>query len=62
MMNFNTFLHRFTQLIQPHRAQQLAKEHGWAKRQGKIPAFEFLLSAVGQGSALQLTLKPRPAP
>lgn len=56
MMNFNTFLHRFTQLIQPHRAQQLAKEHGWAKRRGKIPAFEFLLSAVGQGSALQLTL------
>jgi len=56
MMNFQTLLQRLTQFIQPHRAQQLAKEHGWCKRRGKIPAFEFLLSAIGQGSALQLTL------
>ena len=56
MINFNTLLQRLTQLIPPHRAQQLAKEHGWCKRRGKIPAFEFLLSALGQGSALELTL------
>jgi hypothetical protein len=56
MMNFNTLQQRLTQLIQPHRSQHLAKEHGWCKRLGKISAFEFLFSAVGQGSALELTL------
>jgi hypothetical protein len=56
MINFNTLLQRLTQLIQPHRARQLAVEHGWCKRQGKISPFEFLWSALGQSSALQLTL------
>jgi hypothetical protein len=56
MIIFNTLLQRLTQVISPHRTQQLAKAHGWAKRQGKIPAFEFLYSALGQGSALELTL------
>lgn len=52
----NTLLQRLTQLIKPHRAQQIAKAQGWQKRQGKISAFEFLFSALGQASALDLTL------
>jgi hypothetical protein len=55
-MNFNTVLQRLTQLIQPQRVQQLAKEHGWCKRKGKISAFEFLFSVLGQASSLKLTL------
>ena len=55
-MNCNTLVQRLTQLIQPHRAQQLAKEQGWCQRQGKISAFEFLYSSLGQASALHLTL------
>lgn len=53
---FNTLLQRLQQLICPVRALQLAKAHGWHKRQGKISAFEFLHSALGQASALELTL------
>jgi hypothetical protein len=56
LMIFNTLLQRLAQLIQPHRVQQLAKQHGWRKRAGKISAFEFLFSCLGQGSALELTL------
>ena len=52
----NTLLQRLTQLIRPERAQQLAKEQGWYRRQGKISAFEFLYSGLGQGSALELSL------
>jgi hypothetical protein len=52
----NTLLQRLGQLIRPERAQQIAKEQGWFKRQGKISAFEFLYSAMGQTSALHLTL------
>jgi hypothetical protein len=52
----NTLLQRLTELIRPERAQQLAKEHGWQKRKGKISAFEFLYSGLGQGSAIELTL------
>ena len=52
----DTLAERLNQLIRPDRAQQLAKEHGWCKRQGKISPFEFLFSAVGQSSALDLTL------
>lgn len=56
-MIFNTLLQRLAQLIQPHRAEQLAKEHGWRRRRsGKISAFEFLYSCLGQSSALELTL------
>jgi len=52
----NTTIQRLNQLIRPERAQQLAKEHGWQKRQGKVRPFEFLHSFIGQGSAGQLTL------
>ena len=52
----NTLLQRLAQLINPSRAQQLAKEHGWLKRTGKISSFEFLFSTLGQASALDLTL------
>ncbi len=52
----NTLRQRLGQLIRPERAQQIAKEQGWFKRQGKISAFEFLYSAMGQSSALHLTL------
>ncbi len=52
----NTLLQRLDKLIRPERAEQLAKEHGWRRRRGKISAFEFLFSAVGQASALDLTL------
>jgi hypothetical protein len=55
-MIFNTLLQRLTQLIQPHRLRQLAKQHGWCRRAGKIAPFEFLFSSLGQGSALELTL------
>jgi hypothetical protein len=58
---FNTLFQRLSQLIQPHRIQQLAKEHGWCQRRGKIPAFEFLFSALGQSSALDLTLNAQAA-
>ena len=53
---FHTLVQRLAQLIRPERAQQIAKEQGWHKRQGKISPFEFLYSALGQGSALELTL------
>lgn len=53
----SAFIKRFTQLFRPDHCQQLAKEHGWQKRRGKISAFEFLYSSVfGQSSALALTL------
>ena len=55
-MDSHTLLQRLTELIQPHRAQQLAKAHGWYQRRGKIAPFEFLFSVVGQGSAMELTL------
>ena len=58
---FNTLFQRLTHLIQPHRAQQLAKEHGWCQRRGKISGFEFLFSALGQSSALHLTLNAQAA-
>ncbi len=56
-MIFNTLLQRLAQLIQPHRAEQLAKEHGWRRRTGKISGFEFLYSCIGQNSALELSLR-----
>lgn len=51
------FIQRLTHLLRPERCQQLARQCGWCKRQGKISSFEFLYSlALGQGSALDLTL------
>ena len=61
LLMFNTLLQRLTQVIQPHRAQQLAKESGWCQRRGKISGFEFLFSALGQTSALNLTLNAQAA-
>lgn len=52
----NTLLQRLAQLINPSQTRQLAKQHGWAKRIGKISPFEFLFSTLGQASALDLTL------
>ena len=53
----NTLLQRLNKLIRPARIEQLAKEHGWCKRRGKISGFEFFYSgALGQASALELTL------
>lgn len=58
---FNYLLQRLVQLIQPHHAEQLAKQTGWRQRQSKISAFEFLFSGLGQGSALHLTLNAQAA-
>jgi Transposase DDE domain len=52
----NTLLQRLDELIRPDRAEQLAKQHGWRKRKGKISAFQFLYSTLGQASAVDLTL------
>lgn len=52
----NTLLQRLAQLIRPERARQIAQNHGWYKRKGKISPFEFLFSNLGQSSALELTL------
>src|SRR5512139_2173374 len=52
----HTLLPRLGQLIRPEHAQQIAKEQGWYRRPGKISPFEFLYSALGQSSALDLTL------
>lgn len=60
-MTFDILRQRLHQLIQPHQAQALAKTHGWLKRLGKISAFEFLFSALGQSSALDLTLSAQAA-
>jgi hypothetical protein len=56
-MNFrHLFIQRFEQLTRPERLRQLAVEHDWCQRTGKISPSEFLLSTVGQASALELTL------
>jgi hypothetical protein len=53
----NTLLQRLNKLIQPARIEQLAKDHGWCQRRAKISGFEFFYSgALGQASALELTL------
>ena len=52
----NLLVPRLTQLLRPDRAEELAREHGWRKRTGRVSGFEFLYSTLGQGSALDLTL------
>jgi len=50
-------LERLPKLLNPVRTLQLAKDALWYQRQGKIPPFQFIHSAVfGQASALHLTL------
>jgi hypothetical protein len=51
------FLQRFVATFLPASFRLLAIQSGWLKRQGKIDAFEFLISMVfGQTSALRQTL------
>lgn len=51
------FLQRFADTFLPASFRLLAVQSGWLKRQGKIDAFEFLISMVfGQASALRQTL------
>ena len=51
------FLQRFVATFLPASFRLLAVQSGWLKRQGKIDAFEFLISMVfGQASALRQTL------
>jgi hypothetical protein len=52
-----SFLERFVATFLPKTFQDLARQGGWSKRQGKIDAFEFLISLVfGQLGALRQTL------
>lgn len=52
-----SFLERFVATFLPKPFQDLARQTGWSKRQGKIDSFEFLISLVfGQLSALRQTL------
>ena len=50
------FIDSFTRLFQPEPFRALARKAQWLIRQGKIDAFDFLLSYLGQTSALHLTL------
>jgi Transposase DDE domain len=52
-----SFLERFQTTFVPQPFRDLARQCGWLQRQGKIDAFEFLISLVfGQLSALRQTL------
>ena len=52
-----SFLERFVATFVPKPFQDLARQTGWSKRQGKIDPFQFLISLVfGQLSALRQTL------
>jgi len=50
------FIDSFLALLQPEPFRALARATHWLKRQGKIDAFDFLLSHLGQASALRPTL------
>jgi len=50
------FIDAFTRLFQPEPFRVLARKAQWLIRQGKIDAFDFLISYLGQTSALRLTL------
>ena len=50
------FIDSFTRLFQPEPFRALARNARWLIRQGKIDAFDFLISYLGQTSALRLTL------
>jgi hypothetical protein len=51
------FIAKFVEWFEPDAFRRLARQTLWLKRQGKIDAFDFLISAVfGQASALRLTL------
>lgn len=46
----------FTQIFTPKPFLALARQTRWLRRQGKIDAFDFLISHLGQASALRMTL------
>lgn len=51
------FIAKFIEWFEPDAFRRLARQTRWLKRQGKIDAFDFLMSAVfGQACALRLTL------
>lgn len=51
------FIAKFIKWFEPDAFRRLARQTLWLKRQSKIDAFDFLISAVlGQASALRLTL------
>jgi hypothetical protein len=50
------FIDSFTSMFQPKTFRSLARDTLWLKRQGKIDAFDFLISHLGQTSALRMTL------
>jgi hypothetical protein len=50
------FIDSFCALFKPEPFRALARATRWLKRQGKIDAFDFLLSHMGQSSALHQTL------
>jgi len=50
------FIDSFISMFQPETFRSLARQTRWLKRQGKIDAFDFLISHLGQASALRLTL------
>jgi hypothetical protein len=51
-----SFIDSFLAMFQPETFRSLARQTRWLKRQGKIDAFDFLISHLGQTSALRLTL------
>ncbi len=56
-MNEISIIDQVMEWFQPAEAEQLARQTGWLKRQGKIHPLDFLLSLTcGQMSALNLTL------
>ena len=50
------FIDSFISMFQPETFRSLARQTRWLKRQGKIDAFDLLISHLGQASALRLTL------
>jgi hypothetical protein len=50
------FIDSFTQIFASPPFRTLARQTRWLKRQGKIDAFDFLISHLGQTSALRQTL------
>jgi hypothetical protein len=46
----------FTRIFTPEPFRALARQTRWLKRQGKIDAFDYLISHLGQTSALRQTL------
>ena len=50
------FIDSFTRIFAPEPFRILARQTRWLKRQGKIDTFDYLISHLGQTSALRQTL------